>query len=348
MTSQDRTCGVLAYVLTGGLFGLVTFLMFHGLPPGSMQRNMLSLVMGALLTGWTAMISYYFGCANGSVAKDLLLHQSAPKRPLVARDSAGRVGAGSMAAAPVPVADRPVAGRNPNEEAPAPVKNVLPDARPVAAALVAAVTIPGLTDALRAAAPAADLGRWLPALQGAMEHWRITEPRRVAAALGQFAAEAGEDFGRLTENLNYTTAARIHAVFPQCFPTVAAAEPFCRAPEKLADVVYAHQAGNTDVGDGWRYIGRGLIQLTGKARYQAFATAMGLELADAVRWCATPAGAAMSGCWYLASHGCLELADEWLVDAISRKVNGVKCATLDRRRALSERALHAMTPAMAA
>jgi putative chitinase len=220
--------------------------------------------------------------------------------------------------------------------------------KPVTSALVVDETVPGLADALRAAAPAASAERWLPALQAAMVHWEITEPRRVAAAVGQFAAEAGEDFGRLTENLNYTTAARIHAVFPHCFPTVAAAEPFCRAPEKLANVVYAHQDGNTAPGDGWRYIGRGLIQLTGKARYQAFARSMGLNLSDAVAWCETPAGAAMSGCWYLASHGCLDLAERWLVDEISRKVNGASSTTLDKRRALSDRALQAMTPAMAA
>lgn len=89
----------------------------------------------------------------------------------------------------------------------------------------------------------------------------------VAYALATAHHETGGTFGPVTENLNYTTAARIRAVWPSRFPTLTSAEPYVRSPQKLANLVYGGRLGNTDPNDGWTYRGRGLAQITGKVNY---------------------------------------------------------------------------------
>src|SRR6185436_4674356 len=121
---------------------------------------------------------------------------------------------------------------------------------------------------------------WTPALNAAMERFEITTPYRAAAFLAQVAHESAE-FSRLTENLSYT-AARLCAVWPGRFPTLQAAQPYERNPELLANYVYARRLGNGDAasGDGWRFRGRGLIQLTGRGNYRS----CGAALAAAQFW----------------------------------------------------------------
>jgi putative chitinase len=201
---------------------------------------------------------------------------------------------------------------------------------------------------LRAAAPHADPTTWLPALQAAFDKWGLNTPRRVAAALGQFSVEAGDDFGEVVENLNYTHVLRICQVWPNEFPTPADATPYVANPEKLANRAYAERLGNgTEAsGDGWRFRGRGLIQLTGRDEYTAFAGAQGMSVDDASAWCETPAGAAMSGCWYLATRGCLELADAWMIKSITLRVNGSAMLGLNDRIAASNAALAVMNVPM--
>jgi predicted chitinase len=176
------------------------------------------------------------------------------------------------------------------------------------------------SSALRAAAPYAAPAVWLGHLQAAFDRWEINTPRRIAAALGQFAAEAGDDLGELVEITNYTSAARLVAVFPSRFPSVAFAAGYVFQPERIANRCYAGKLGNGNEasGDGWLYRGRGLIQITGRDEYREMAKAIGLGPEDA----AAPAGAAMSGCWYLVSRGCLPLADDWRISEITRRVNG--------------------------
>jgi putative chitinase len=98
---------------------------------------------------------------------------------------------------------------------------------------------------------------------------RGTPLNHLAYILATARHETGGSFGPTTENLNYTTAARIRAVWPKRFPTVASAEPYVRAPEKLANKVYGDRAdiGNKYPGDGWRFRGRGLAQITGRGNY---------------------------------------------------------------------------------
>ncbi|RWR28720.1 hypothetical protein D2T29_15935 [Sinirhodobacter populi] len=81
-----------------------------------------------------------------------------------------------------------------------------------------------------------------------------------------------------TENLTYTTAARIQAVWPARFPGSGSAQPYIRNPEGLANLVYGGRMGNTQPGDGWRFRGRGYVQLTGRANYQKATDRLGVDL----------------------------------------------------------------------
>jgi predicted chitinase len=183
---------------------------------------------------------------------------------------------------------------------------------------------PTLEAALRTVAPHASETTWLPGLTAAFIKFDLKTNRRVAAAIGQFLVEAGAAFQELTENLTYTHAARLVAVYPREFPTQAAAEPYLNQPEALANLVYANRLGNGDTasGDGYRFRGRGLIQLTGRSEYAEFGATVGKSAEDAAAYCESPEGAAVSGCWYLASRGCLVLADTWSISKITLKVNG--------------------------
>ena len=118
----------------------------------------------------------------------------------------------------------------------------------------------------------------------------------------------------------------------------AAAEPYCGDQRRFADFVYANVNGNGDAasGDGYRFRGRGLIQLTGRDEYAAFARAIGRTAEQAADFCDTTEGAAFSGCWYLASNGCLALADQWDIDAITRRVNGDAMEAAGLRRQYSD------------
>jgi predicted chitinase len=184
--------------------------------------------------------------------------------------------------------------------------------------------IPGLGDALKSVAPNVNPNIWLPALSAAFTKFDMVSHKRIAAAVGQFLVEAGSAFQEVVENLRYTHASRIVAVFPNEFPTVADAQPFVDNPEALGNRAYANKLGNGDEvsGDGFRFRGRGLIQLTGRDEYTGFGTTIGMTAEQAAQFCETPAGAAMSGCFYLASRGCLPLADVWALSKITRKVNG--------------------------
>jgi predicted chitinase len=125
------------------------------------------------------------------------------------------------------------------------------------------------------------------------------------------------------------------------FSTPQAAEPYCLDPQRFADTVYAGVNGNGDAasGDGYRFRGRGLIQLTGRNEYAAFGQAIGKTAEEAAEFCETPDGAAASGCWYLAANGCLPLADAWDIDAITRRVNGEAMEAAGARRQYSDEML---------
>ena len=194
-----------------------------------------------------------------------------------------------------------------------------------------------LTAAMRVVCPRANGSVWVPALVAAFERFDLSNARRRAAAMGQFLVEAGPALNETVEDLYYS-ADRACQVFPALFSTPEVAAPYCADPRRFADYVYAGVNGNGDAasGDGYRFRGRGLIQLTGRNEYAAFGRAIGKTPEEAAAFCETPEGAAYSGCWYLASNGCLPLADAWDIDAITRRVNGDAMEDAGLRRQYSD------------
>jgi putative chitinase len=170
---------------------------------------------------------------------------------------------------------------------------------------------------------------WTRALNAAMERFEINTPYRAAAFLAQVAHESGE-FSRLIENLSYS-AARLCAVWPGRFPTIQAAQPYERNPERLANYVYAKRLGNGDTasGDGWRFRGRGLIQLTGRGNYRSCGSALALPLEAEPERLESPSGAALAAAQFWQSRGLNHLADDQSDDnddedfiSITKIING--------------------------
>jgi putative chitinase len=177
-----------------------------------------------------------------------------------------------------------------------------------------------------------------------MARFDITGIGRMAAFLAQIAHESGQ-LTRLSENLNYS-AKRLLQVWSGRFPTLEKALVYERNPEKLACFVYARRLGNGDEasGDGWRYRGRGLIQLTGRGNYRAAAQGIGLPLEEQPELLVQPGPAALSAAWFWKSHGLNELADDRNDDndtedfrTITRRING-GIVGLKERIALWEKA----------
>jgi putative chitinase len=166
---------------------------------------------------------------------------------------------------------------------------------------------------------------WAAALAVACYRNGITTATRAAAFLGQVAHESNE-FHRLVEGLSYS-AERMRQTWPSRFPTVESAAPYVGQPERLANHVYSNRLGNGDEasGDGWRYRGRGLLQLTGRENYRAHGVALGLPLVDQPELLEQPDAAALSAAQFWAAHGCNPLADaasESTFDEITRIING--------------------------
>ncbi len=178
---------------------------------------------------------------------------------------------------------------------------------------------------------------WLEALNAAMARFEIDTPRRSAAFLAQVAHESAL-LTTLEENLDYS-ASGLLAVFPQRF-TPAEAAAYQPRPVAIANRVYASRHGNGDEasGDGWKYRGRGLIQVTFRDNYRACGAALGnpFELdPDAL---VQRGNAALSAAWYWKAHGCNQLADAGDTRAITLKING-GVNGLEHRTALYRRAL---------
>ena len=193
-------------------------------------------------------------------------------------------------------------------------------------------TLRGLEAALRAAAPQADPVTWLGPLSDAMGNGSITSPRRIAAFIGMCSVEAGPAFKEVAENMNYTHASRIMAVWPSRFPTEADAAPYLNNPEALANNVYARRMGNGDTasGDGWRFRGLGLIQITGRDEYAAFAESGGNSIEDAAEFATTPEGAAASAVWFWGWKALNRLADAWDLKTLTLRINGGLTGYADR------------------
>lgn len=177
---------------------------------------------------------------------------------------------------------------------------------------------------------------WLEALSDEPPKWDIDTTHEFASFLAQVAHESSE-LRIMEENLNYS-AERLMAVWPKRFPEFAIAAPYEYAREKLANYVYANRMGNGDVtsGDGWRYHGRGPIQLTGRDNYKACGEGIGEDLLNHPELLLTPFVGIRSACWFWKSRDLDSLDDDDDVRAETRKINGGETG-LARRQALFNR-----------
>ena len=181
------------------------------------------------------------------------------------------------------------------------------------------------------------LQSYVDPLNTACKSFSIDSKLRVAGFLAQIGHESMQ-LRDVTENWNYR-ADRLRAVFPKYFPTDALAAAYAGHPDKIASRVYANRLGNgpEGTGDGWRYYGRGLIQLTGKDTYQTFANAVRLPLDSVPAYLETPAGAATSAGWFWSTRNINTAADRADIVAMTKLVNGGTNG-LDDRTALYTKA----------
>ena len=181
--------------------------------------------------------------------------------------------------------------------------------------------------------------KWEIPLNQVFVKYDINTPKRQAAFIGQCAVESA-NFTRLQENLNYS-AQRLTQVWPSRFPNINMAESYAHNPEKLADFVYAGRMGNLQDGDGWKFHGRGLIQLTGRENYANCGSGVGVDLIDNPDLLLTPQYAVLSAGWFWNKKGLNALADTQEYGAMTRRING-GLTGLDERIAKITKALQVL------
>ena len=174
------------------------------------------------------------------------------------------------------------------------------------------------------------LDYWYDSMCQILPVYEIDTPERVAAWLAQCAHESGY-FRFLKENLNYR-AASLQKVFKKYFPTEEMAKAYEKQPEKIANRVYANRMGNGDEasGDGFRYLGRGLIQLTGKNNYTFFAASIDTPLEEVPEYLQTFEGAVQSACWFWEQNNLNKFADSRDIVTMSKRINGGTIGMEDR------------------
>ena len=181
--------------------------------------------------------------------------------------------------------------------------------------------------------------KWEIPLNQVFVKYDLDTPKRQAAFIGQCAVESA-NFTRLQENLNYS-AQRLTQVWPSRFPNISMAEPYANNPEKLADFVYAGRMGNLQDGDGWKFHGRGLIQLTGRENYANCGSGVGVDLIDNPDLLLTPKYAVLSAGWFFNKKGLNALADTQEYGAMTKRING-GLTGLDERIAKITKALQVL------
>jgi putative chitinase len=178
---------------------------------------------------------------------------------------------------------------------------------------------------------------WFNELNELLPVFDITSVGRVAAFIAQTAHESGS-YRTLSENLNYS-ADGLNKIFPKYFERAGRdAQEYHRQPEKIANVVYANRMGNgdTESGEGWKYRGRGLIQLTGKNNYTSFAETAEISPEDAAEYLETPRGAVHSACWFWYANDLNTYADAGDFVGMTKRINGGTIGLDDRIKHYNE------------
>ena len=220
---------------------------------------------------------------------------------------------------------------------PATWAKIMGESTPVPAAPVQPITpVGGLKlDKLRGHIPDAVIAM----IPDTAAKFQINTPLRLAHFLAQCGHESG-GFRATQENLNYS-AKGLNGIFKKYFPTEASAAAYARNPQKIANKVYGGRMGNglEASGDGYKFRGRGYIQLTGKDNYTAFGKAIGEDI------CANPDKVAstyalLSAAWFFSKNGLHKMADGGATDAvvtsITKRVNGGTIGLADRIKHFKE------------
>lgn len=176
---------------------------------------------------------------------------------------------------------------------------------------------------------------WFDALSKLLPDYEINTPHRIAAFLAQCMHESGK-FTAIKENLNYK-AESLTKIWPKYFPADVAAE-YAHHPEKIANRAYANRMGNGDEasGDGYKFCGRGLIQLTGHDNYQAFADSVEMSLDELPTYLETFEGCVQSACWFWENNNLNTLADAGDILHMTKKINGGTLGLEDRTKHYNE------------
>ena len=174
--------------------------------------------------------------------------------------------------------------------------------------------------------------QWYDACSNILPEYEINTPQRVAAFIAQCAHESA-GFTALKENLNYRAESLVK-VFPKYFPDLGIAKQYEKQGEKIANRVYGNRMGNGDEhsGDGFRYCGRGLIQLTGKDNYTAFAESLEMAVEDVPEYLATFEGALQSACWFWETNNLNQWADKDDILTLTKRINGGTIGLEDRKK----------------
>lgn len=212
-----------------------------------------------------------------------------------------------------PPAEEPAAPEPARAPAPAPIPAPAP-------AVASVITVAHLT--AMGVSPS-NAAKYCDAINEACSRFQINSRARITGFVAHICTESGR-LSAVRENLNYS-ALRLTQVWPRRFPTIAAATPYAMNPEALANKTYGDGLGNTQPGDGYRFLGRGFIQITGRFNYTACGKALGLDLAAHPELLEQPEYAALSAAWFWSSHGCNSVADADTEDALrqtTKIING--------------------------
>jgi len=177
-----------------------------------------------------------------------------------------------------------------------------------------------------------NLDHWYESLCEILPDYDINTVQRVSAFLAQCAHESG-GFRAIKENLNYK-AESLCKVWPRYFPSIDVARQYAQQPEKIANRAYANRMGNgpEESGDGWKFCGRGLIQLTGKDNYSRYAASTEQTLDEASEHLTTFEGCVQSAAWFWEANNLNQFADSGDILTMTKRINGGTLGLEDRQK----------------
>ena len=176
--------------------------------------------------------------------------------------------------------------------------------------------------------------KWLQPLEDTFAKYDINTPKRQAAFVGQCAHESN-NFKVLQENLNYS-AEGLMKTWPSRFPTKEIADQYARQPAKIAGKVYNGRLGNSSEEEAAKYLGRGLIQLTGKENYGNCGSGIGVDLLGNPDLLTTPEYATLSAGWFWNKKGLNSLADSGDIETMTKRINGGLIGLDDRKAKIAK------------